>query len=97
MEDIRQIAEYIRDNFHPERIILFGSYAYGTPTASSDIDLFVIMKTALDFPLQAGLIRQELTDSMPIDIIVRSPESLEQRLKMGDFFMQTVMKKGIDL
>ena len=40
---IRKLAEQIVQECHPERVILFGSYAYGTPTADSDVDLLVVV------------------------------------------------------
>jgi predicted nucleotidyltransferase len=43
---IRGYAHAIAAEFHPERIILFGSYAYGTPHEESDVDLLVVMSTA---------------------------------------------------
>ena len=42
---IRRYARAIADEFHPEKIILFGSHAYGTPNEDSDVDLLVIMPT----------------------------------------------------
>ena len=42
-EGIQQLSERIVREFHPERIILFGSYAYGIPTNDSDVDILVIL------------------------------------------------------
>ena len=42
MKTIRAIAKYIVEKFDPEEIILFGSHAYGKPTAWSDVDLLVV-------------------------------------------------------
>ena len=42
-ELIKEIKNRIVSEVHPEKIILFGSYAYGTPTKDSDVDLLVIM------------------------------------------------------
>ena len=42
---LREAVKRIIESFNPEKIILFGSYAYGTPSSDSDIDLMVIMKT----------------------------------------------------
>jgi predicted nucleotidyltransferase len=97
---IREIARTIKEKFNPRRVILFGSYGYGVPTAQgrgSDIDLFVIMNTSLPVKKQAFLIRREITSSMPLDVIVRTPEQVEERLKLGDFFIKKIMEKGVDL
>ena len=45
MKTIRAIADHIAEKFDPEEIILFGSHAYGKPTAWSDVDLLVVMDT----------------------------------------------------
>lgn len=94
---IRQLSQTIKGKFNPHRIILFGSYGYGVPTQGSDIDLFVIMDTPLPVKRQAFLIRRELKSSIPIDVIVRTPEQVEERLKLGDFFVKKVMEKGVEL
>jgi predicted nucleotidyltransferase len=97
---IREIARTIKEKFNPRRVILFGSYAYGVPAIKgrgNDIDLFVIMNTSLPVKEQAFLIRREITSSMPLDVIVRTPEQVEERLKLGDFFIKKIMEKGVDL
>jgi len=43
---IRRFVRQIAERFHPDKIILFGSYAYGQPHAESDVDLLVIMPSA---------------------------------------------------
>jgi predicted nucleotidyltransferase len=94
---IRQLSQTIKGKFHPHRIILFGSYGYGVPKKGSDIDLFVIMDTPVPVKRQAFLIRRELKSSIPVDVIVRTPQQVEERLKLGDFFVKKVMEQGIEL
>ena len=98
---IRQVAENIKRHFKPQKIILFGSQAYGEPIASSDLDIFVIMETALKFYKQAAAIRLMLDRTMgvhyPMDIIVRTPEFINKRVQEGDFFIKAIMEKGIVL
>jgi predicted nucleotidyltransferase len=92
---IRRFARQIAERFHPEKIILFGSYAYGQPHAESDVDLMVIMTTrnAID---QA--IRIDLAFEWPfaLDVHVRTPYQIKQGLKEGDcdWFPREVMEKG---
>ena len=92
---IRRFARQIAERFHPERIILFGSYAYGQPHNESDVDLLVIMPTrnAID---QA--IRIDLAFERPfsLDVHVRTPYQIKQGLKGGDcdWFLREVMEKG---
>jgi len=95
---IQAIAQTIKEKFSPRRVILFGSYGYGVPaTKGSDIDLFVIMNTSLPVKKQAFLIRRELTSAIPLDVIVRTPEQVEERLRLGDFFIKKIMEQGIEL
>jgi predicted nucleotidyltransferase len=96
MSAIRRFARRIAECFRPEKIILFGSYAYGTPHAESDVDLMVIMpaRNAID---QA--IRIDLAFERPfsVDVHVRTPYQLRQGLKDPndrDWFLYEVMTKG---
>jgi predicted nucleotidyltransferase len=92
---IRRLARRIAQRFHPEKIILFGSYAYGRPHKESDVDLLVIMPTrnAID---QA--IRIDLAFERPfsLDVHVRTPYQIKQGLKEDDYdwFLREIMEKG---
>jgi len=91
---IQAFSQQIAEKFQPERIILFGSYAYGQPTEDSDIDLLVILPFG-EMPVQKAIaIRQEIQSPFPLDLMARTPEQIQQRLEMGDFFIQDVMKNG---
>lgn len=98
---LRIIAEKIKSCFNPIKIILFGSHACGKSTLTSDLDLFVIMKTNLKFHKQTALIRLKLDETVGVicsmDIIVRTPDVVEKRLKEGDFFIKTILEKGVEL
>lgn len=94
MEDIRDYAEKIKRMFHPQKVILFGSYAYGKPTRHSDVDLLVIMKTKMRPIEQAVLIRTELPSSFPLDLIVKTSPDVKKRLEAGDFFLRTILEQG---
>ena len=83
--------------FHPHKVILFGSYAGGKPTADSDVDLLVAMKTPLPNVEQAVAIRREIEFSFPTDLLVRTPRQIAERLALGDVFMREVVTKGIVL
>jgi predicted nucleotidyltransferase len=87
---VRQIAE----RFDPERIILFGSYAYGKPTPDSDVDILVIMNTPLREVEQAADIRYDIERPFALDILVRRPETIAHRLAMNDFFIQEIVERG---
>jgi uncharacterized protein len=91
---IQAFSQQIVDKFQPERIILFGSYAYGQPTEDSDVDLLVILPFE-EMPVQKAIsIRQQVKAPFPIDLMARTTEQIQQRLEMGDFFIQDIMEKG---
>jgi len=94
---IRLLAKKIKEKFNPQKIILFGSYAHGIPKRSSDLDLLIIMDTDIPVRKQAFLIRRELKESIPIDVIVRTPQQVEERVKLGDFFIKQIIQKGIPI
>jgi predicted nucleotidyltransferase len=94
MRDIHALAQQIAEKFDPERIILFGSYAYGKPKPWSDVDLLVVMDTTISNRNQAVAIARALQYRFGLDLIVRSPEQIEQRLAMGDFFIAEILHKG---
>jgi predicted nucleotidyltransferase len=94
---IRQLARQIALQFHPRKIILFGSYAYGQPRPESDVDLLVIMETDLRESQQALQIRQYLKPLFGLDILVYPPAKLSQRLEWGDSFLTEIVSRGIIL
>lgn len=87
---VRQIAE----KFKPLKIILFGSYAYGTPTPVSDVDLLVVIDSPLKESLLSKFIRRSIAYHFGLDLVVKTPESLASRIEMGDFFLMEIMTKG---
>jgi predicted nucleotidyltransferase len=93
MAAIRRFARQIAERFGPEKIILFGSYAYGTPHAESDVDLLVIMP-ASNVVNQA--IRICLAFELPfaLDVIVRTPRQIERGLREDDWFLREITEKG---
>ena len=91
---IRQVSDEIARRFHPERIILFGSYAYGTPTEDSDVDLLVVMPFEGRTAKQAIAIRGAVYAGFPMDLIPITPEKLKHRLEIEEFFLREVVEKG---
>ena len=94
---IRALAQAIAEKFHPQRIILFGSYAYGQPEPESDLDLLVVMDTSLRESEQALDIRRQLNLLFGLDLLVYTPEKLAQRLAWGDSFLQEITQRGLVL
>ncbi len=90
---IDALARQIAAQFDPERIYLFGSYAYGTPTSDSDVDLLVVMDTSNTMH-QAGEIRSAIHFDYPRDVLVYTPTNFAERLALGNFFVQQVYEQG---
>lgn len=91
---IQKFARQVAKQFNPQKIILFGSYAYGKPTEDSDVDILVIMSFRGRNPEKATEIWMATKPRFPIDIMVRKPEEIRKRLKMGDFFLREITEKG---
>ena len=93
-EAIDDVVDQIATQFRPKQIILFGSYAYGQPRPESDLDLLVVMDTPLREREQRRQIRQAINYNFGLDLIVRKPATLAQRLAWGDFFLREITEKG---
>ena len=93
-EAIDQVVEQIVEKFKPQKIILFGSYARGSPRPESDVDLLVVMETSLKDVQQAIQICQQIEYRFGLDLIVHTPEYLSERVKMGDWFLRDVLEEG---
>lgn len=78
----------------PEKIILFGSYAYGQPTADSDVDLLVVMETQASSKERSWAVSRLLPRPFPVDILVRTPREIDQALEHGDFFIEEIVSQG---
>jgi len=91
---IQDLADRIVQAFRPERIILFGSWAYGTPDESSDIDLLIVMPFEGKGTHKALEIMRRIKPQLPVDLIVRTPEDVRQRLEWNDFFLKEITEKG---
>ncbi len=84
LAEIERYAERIAREFRPERIILFGSHALGAAREDSDVDLLVVMAHSGKSWDQAAEIRSRLRPNFPLDLLVRSPEKLDERIELGD-------------
>ena len=93
MAAIRRYARQVAERFRPNKIILFGSYAYGTPHEDSDVDLMVVMPAA-NHVSQAVRNRLALPAPFPMDLLVRTPDDLRRGLKEEDWFVREVVEKG---
>jgi predicted nucleotidyltransferase len=92
---IRAFSDAVAREFHPQRIVLFGSYACGRPTEDSDVDLLVIMPRTRDRGERMSVrIRQAIPRDFSLDLLVRTPSEVAKRLRWGDPFMRELLEKG---
>jgi predicted nucleotidyltransferase len=90
---IRRFARQVAERFQPDKIILFGSHAYGKPHADSDVDILVIMRARNQLD-QAFKIRLAVYAPFAMDLIVRTPHNLQWRLAEGESFHTEIMTRG---
>ena len=94
-EDIQATCDDIVREFAPLQVILFGSYAYGTPTEDSDVDLLVVMEIPeSETSRQAGEILQRIPRRFSMDLLVRSPEEIAYRVAYNDWFLREITERG---
>ena len=90
-----EVIQRLASKLQPEKIIIFGSYAYGVPTPDSDVDLLVIMETNASaterYLAVSGLLYPR---PFPVDILVRTPDEIQQALHSGDFFIREIVTQG---
>ncbi|WP_212004533.1 nucleotidyltransferase domain-containing protein [Chitinophaga sp. HK235] len=94
-EDINGVVQSLVAKLDPERIIVFGSYAKQMATPRSDLDIFVIQRTALPMPLRTVNIQPMLRNHLPrVDVHIYTPEETDQYATEDHSFVQTVLKTG---
>ena len=95
-EQIDEILKIIIENYKPEKIILFGSYAYGNPNEYSDLDLLIIKDTDLPRYKRAREIRKHLWGiiDIPKDIIVYTQDEIDDWKEVEEAFITSVVKEG---
>lgn len=92
---LARITRQIVEHFHPEKVILFGSYAYGRPTSESDVDLLVIMDSSERPARRTTLVSSVCRPRhLGMDILVYTSAEVKQRLEMGDFFIGEILQAG---
>jgi predicted nucleotidyltransferase len=94
-KSLRPAIQKIVQELNPEKIVLFGSYAYGNPNRDSDVDLLVIMKTKASPKDRSWAVsRLLLPRPFPVDILVKTPREVKQGLETGDFFLKEILTRG---
>ncbi|HUT84230.1 MAG TPA: nucleotidyltransferase domain-containing protein [Thermodesulfobacteriota bacterium] len=96
---LKKIVDAICNKYAPEKIILFGSYAYGTPTKESDVDFLIIRGTQKPFHKRWAEVCHIISEirrgtGIAFSPFVVTPEELKERLQMGDQFFEEIISKG---
>jgi predicted nucleotidyltransferase len=92
---IQNYCNAIARAFGPEKIILFGSHAYGRPREDSDVDVLVVMRPARQHGRRPSLaIRRKVSAAFPVDILVKAPEEITEQLRGGDSILREIVEKG---
>jgi len=94
---ILEVVDQIKREYEPEKIILYGSYAYGKPTEDSDIDLFIVKETdkrRVDRFVEVKRLIYEPRRRISISPLVYTPEEVVERLASGDDFVEEILTRG---
>lgn len=95
---LQQAIQKIVGALKPEKIILFGSFAYGNPTPDSDVDLLIILQTELAPKDRSWQVSKLLIPRpFPLDILVKTPQEMALSLKNKDYLIEEIVSKGIIL
>ena len=94
-KEIRKITKQIKEKYKPEKIILFGSFAYGKPNKDSDVDLFIVKKTKeIRTKRHLKVDRMLLDRAIPLDILIYTPQEIKKRISLGDYFVKNIIQRG---
>ena len=93
-KQIKDFGRRLVREFQPRKVVLFGSYAYGTPSADSDVDILVVMPLNVSPVDKSVEMRLKLQPRFPLDLLVRTPAKIKERLAMGDDFIKDIFDKG---
>lgn len=109
MVDIEKLKDEIVERLKPldlDKVILFGSYAYGTPTEESDIDLYVVTKDEFipqsfkeksEIHLKIARAMKDILQKYPTDLITHTKAMHEKFNQLNSSFAQEIKSKGIVL
>jgi predicted nucleotidyltransferase len=92
-----EIVGRIANAFNPEKIIVFGSHAYGRPTEKTDVDIPVIMesnKREIERMVEVSRLVRDYHKKIDFNILVKTPAEVKHRLEIGDPFIGEIMSKG---
>ena len=93
-KEIKKIAQQIAKKHKPEKIILFGSFAWGKPSKNSDVDLLVVKDTNNTRSLAMAIDDSIYPRQFPMDVIVYTPNQLQSEIDIEEPFVLKIVQKG---
>lgn len=91
---IQEITDKIVKKYHPEKIILFGSYAWGKPNKDSDVDFFIIKETENTREVAQDIRRSFFSFLFPFDLVIYTPEQFSKWKKLREPFLKKIIDQG---
>ena len=100
---IQSLVSTLQQQYQPEEIVLFGSYAWGVPQETSDLDFLIVKKTDLPSYKRSAEVakiishqrqQDKILTGVSIDFVIKTPEEIQQRLALGDPFIEDMYLKG---
>ena len=94
-EELNDLKDVIVNKVHPEKILIFGSYAQGNPNEDSDLDILIIQNTELPRLQRSRMIRPHLRKfCFPMDILVYTPQEVEKWKNVPAAFITNIMSSA---
>ena len=95
-ESLEQIVRRLVEGLQPEQIILFGSYAYGQPTAGSDLDLLVIVSDSTEPPHRRDQRAYGCLRGIKVskDVMVLTRDEFERQARVTTSLARRVKERG---
>lgn len=96
-QDLTRLLNKLIAGYAPQRVILFGSYAYGEPDRHSDLDLLIVKdtdKSPFQRRVEVGRIVQDQSRMTPIQPLVITPKELKEQIQRGNPFLIEIIQKG---
>ena len=92
---LSEVVDRIVQKFHPEKIILFGSWARGEAREDSDLDLLVVL-SKVEHKRKAAIEVLRALNGLPIskDVIVTTPQEIESRGKTIGYVLRPALEEG---
>ncbi len=97
MLDLEALLGRLVRNYAPERVVLFGSHARGDAVPESDIDLLIVKRTDRRFLARLEDAMLAMLPDRAVDVVVYTPEELDEMRKRGNPFVERALTEGKDL